>query len=119
MFGLHPKMAPLSGCATSGELAAVHAVGLPVPNRSHFSAMEEIEDADPGSLARRGWVNRMIGLNDAPTAHRGRPPRHSALPDHALRPGADVRRGTGSQTSRWSRHRRRRRAGGRGAPSST
>jgi uncharacterized protein (DUF1501 family) len=63
MFGLHPQMKPLEWLFTSGQLAAVHAVGLPVPNRSHFSAMEEIEDADTGSVARRGWVNRMIGLN--------------------------------------------------------
>ncbi|MEO5708678.1 MAG: DUF1501 domain-containing protein [Nocardioidaceae bacterium] len=61
MFGLHPRMSPLTWLWDSGELAAVHAVGLPVPNRSHFSAMEEIEDADPGSSARRGWINRMIG----------------------------------------------------------
>ena len=63
MFGLHPKLAPLEWLWKGGELAAVHAVGLPVPNRSHFSAMEEVEDADPGSVARRGWVNRMIGLD--------------------------------------------------------
>lgn len=62
-FGLHPSLAPLEWAFTSGELAAVHAVGLPAPNRSHFSAMEEIEDADPGSATRRGWVNRMIGLD--------------------------------------------------------
>ena len=61
MFGLHPQMAPLTWLWDAGELAAVHAVGLPVPNRSHFSAMEEIEDADPGSSVRRGWINRMIG----------------------------------------------------------
>ena len=63
MFGLHPDMKPLEWLFTSGELAAVHAVGLPVPNRSHFSAMEAIEDADPASTLRQGWVNRMIGLN--------------------------------------------------------
>ena len=63
MFGLHPDMKPLEWLFTSGELAAVHAVGLPVPNRSHFSAMETIEDADPASTLRQGWVNRMIGLN--------------------------------------------------------
>ena len=63
MFGLHPALKPLEWMWTGGELAAVHAVGLPVPNRSHFSAMEEIEDADPGSSARQGWVNRMIGLS--------------------------------------------------------
>ena len=63
MFGLHPAMKPLEWAFTGGELAAVHAVGLQVPNRSHFSAMEEVEDADPASSARRGWVNRMIGLD--------------------------------------------------------
>jgi uncharacterized protein (DUF1501 family) len=62
-FGLHPQLAPLEWMFTGGELAAVHAVGLAVPNRSHFSAMEEVEDADPGSTTRRGWVNRMIGLD--------------------------------------------------------
>ena len=65
MFGLHPKMAPLQWLWDSGELAAVQAVGLAVPNRSHFSAMEEVEDADPASTVRRGWVNRMIGLDGA------------------------------------------------------
>ena len=61
MFGLHPQMSPLKWLWDSGELAAVQAVGLQVPNRSHFSAMEEVEDADPGSTVRRGWINRMIG----------------------------------------------------------
>ena len=36
MFGLHPQMRPLEWLYTAGELAAVHAVGLPVANRSHF-----------------------------------------------------------------------------------
>lgn len=68
-FGLHPAMKPLEWLFKAGELAAVHAVGMERPNRSHFLAMEEIEDADPGSNLRRGWVNRMIGLNktDQPT----------------------------------------------------
>ena len=44
-------------------MAAVHATGLPAPNRSHFSAMEEVEDADPGSSKRSGWLNRLIGRN--------------------------------------------------------
>jgi uncharacterized protein (DUF1501 family) len=62
MFGLHPAMAPLEPLWTSGELAAVQATGLRVANRSHFSAIEEVEDAAPGSEARTGWINRMIGL---------------------------------------------------------
>ena len=62
-FGLHPSLAPLVPMWTAGQFAAVHAVGLAVPNRSHFAAMELIEDADPGSSERRGWLNRLIGLN--------------------------------------------------------
>jgi uncharacterized protein (DUF1501 family) len=65
MFGLHPAMKKLEWLYDGGELAAVHAVGMERPNRSHFLAMEEIEEADPGSTTRRGWVNRMIGLNDS------------------------------------------------------
>lgn len=67
-FGLHPNLAPLLPLWTAGRFAAVHATGLPAPNRSHFAAMEEVEDADPGSAARVGWLNRLIGLdgNDSP-----------------------------------------------------
>ncbi|GAA5156164.1 DUF1501 domain-containing protein [Nocardioides marinquilinus] len=60
-FGLHPELRPLLPLWTSGELAAVHATGLPAPNRSHFAAMEAIEDADPGSERRQGWLNRLVG----------------------------------------------------------
>ena len=63
LFGLHPKMAPLEPFWRSKELAAVQAVGLAVPNRSHFSAIEDIEDAAPGSTTRSGWINRMVGLS--------------------------------------------------------
>jgi len=62
MFGLHPAMAPLQPLWKSGELAAIQATGLRVANRSHFSAIEEVEDAAPGSDTRSGWINRMIGL---------------------------------------------------------
>jgi uncharacterized protein (DUF1501 family) len=34
-----------------------------MPNRSHFAAMEEVEDADPGSDARVGWLNRLVGAD--------------------------------------------------------
>ncbi|HEX6151676.1 DUF1501 domain-containing protein [Nocardioides sp.] len=62
-FGMHPNLAPLLPLWSSGKFAAIHATGLPAPNRSHFSAMEEVEDADPGSSARVGWLNRLIGLD--------------------------------------------------------
>jgi uncharacterized protein (DUF1501 family) len=60
-FGLHPHLAPLLPLWDAGRMAAVHATGLPAPNRSHFSAMEEVEDAAPGSSTRTGWLNRLIG----------------------------------------------------------
>ena len=62
-FGLHPELAPLLPFWNAQKMAAVHATGLPVPNRSHFSAMEELEDADPGSAVRTGWLNRLVGLD--------------------------------------------------------
>jgi uncharacterized protein (DUF1501 family) len=68
MFGLHPLMAPLQKYWTSGELAAIQATGLQAPNRSHFAAIEEVEDAAPGSGLRTGWVNRMVGLSSTHTS---------------------------------------------------
>lgn len=62
-FGLHPELRPLLPMWQAGRVGAVHATGLPSPNRSHFSAMEEIEDASAGSSTRIGWLNRLIGLD--------------------------------------------------------
>lgn len=62
-FGLHPQMAPLSALWRDRRLAAVQAIGMPAPNRSHFAAMEAVESADPGSRARRGWLNRLISTD--------------------------------------------------------
>ncbi len=70
-FGLHPELRPLLPLWDAGELAAVHGTGLPAPNRSHFSAMEEIEDADPGSSRRQGWLNRLIGWTPGDSALQG------------------------------------------------
>ncbi len=61
MFGLHPALAPLLPMWNAGSLAAVHATGMATPNRSHFAAMEAIEDAAPGSTERNGWLNRLLG----------------------------------------------------------
>ena len=60
-FGFHPQLAALMPLWDAGELAVVQGTGLPAPNRSHFAAMEEVEDAHPGSDAREGWLNRLVG----------------------------------------------------------
>ncbi|MEP9365170.1 DUF1501 domain-containing protein [Nocardioides sp. CN2-186] len=71
MFGLHPQLEPLLPMWQSGRLAAVQATGLPAPNRSHFAAMEEVEDADPGSTVRSGWLNRLIGTDGSTSPLQG------------------------------------------------
>ncbi|CAN5301939.1 DUF1501 domain-containing protein [soil metagenome] len=60
-FGLHPNLGALGSMWDAGEMAAVHGTGLAVANRSHFAAMEEVEDAAPGSTTRSGWLNRLLG----------------------------------------------------------
>lgn len=60
-FGLHPRLAALDPLWKAGKVAAIHGTGMVRPNRSHFEAMEIVEDADPGSSVRRGWLNRLIG----------------------------------------------------------
>ncbi|WP_158604487.1 DUF1501 domain-containing protein [Nocardioides mangrovicus] len=61
-FGLHPAFAPLVPMWNAGTFGAVHAVGLPAPNRSHFDAMEAIEDASVNDSLRVGWINRTVGV---------------------------------------------------------
>ena len=64
MFGMHPAMRDLKPFWDAGDLAFVQAAGLPNPNRSHFSAMDEMERAAPGSSARTGWLDRTLSLHD-------------------------------------------------------
>jgi uncharacterized protein (DUF1501 family) len=61
-FGLHPALAPLLPMWSGGHLAAVHAVGQPNPTRSHFAAMETLDNAAPGTPIRSGWLDRMLGV---------------------------------------------------------
>lgn len=70
-FGLHPALAPLLPQWTAGTLAAVHAVGQPNPTRSHFAAMERMENAAPGTSVRSGWLDRMLGGTGATAALAG------------------------------------------------
>lgn len=71
MFGMHPAMAPLKPLYDAGTLGVLHAVGMAEPNRSHFSAMEEMERAAPGTSVRTGWIDRMLGLREPGTPFQG------------------------------------------------
>ncbi|MGZ5288207.1 MAG: DUF1501 domain-containing protein [Actinomycetota bacterium] len=68
IFGMHPAMASLKPFYDAGTFGVIHAVGMAEPNRSHFSAMEEMERAAPGSHLRSGWLDRVLGLRDVGTA---------------------------------------------------
>jgi uncharacterized protein (DUF1501 family) len=63
-FGLHPSLAPLKPLYDAGSFGIVQAVGMAQPNRSHFSAMEEMERAAPGTSLRTGWLDRVLGLRE-------------------------------------------------------
>lgn len=62
MFGLHPALAGLKPYWDQGQFAVVHGVGSMDTTRSHFSAMEQIEHASPGTSVRTGWLDRVMGL---------------------------------------------------------
>jgi uncharacterized protein (DUF1501 family) len=79
-FGLHPALKPLLPMWKAGKLGAVHATGMRIPNRSHFAAMEVVEDADPGSAARVGWLNRLVGDRPGVSPVRGLSVGTSAAP---------------------------------------
>ena len=60
-FGLHPKLASLGPFFAKGELAAVHAVGLPPSGRSHFDSQDVLENGTNRPLGTRdGWLNRAL-----------------------------------------------------------
>ena len=59
VFGLHPALAQLHAMYGRGELAVVHAVGLPYRQRSHFDAQQVLESgaARPYEIDT-GWLGR-------------------------------------------------------------
>ena len=59
LFGLHPNLTQMHAMYGRGELAVVHAVGLPYRQRSHFDAQQVLESgsARPYELAT-GWLGR-------------------------------------------------------------
>lgn len=66
-FGLHPALAPLKSIYDLGDLALVHATGVPHGSRSHFTAQGLVErgvvdKAGPNT----GWLGRH--MNNSPAA---------------------------------------------------
>ena len=59
LFALHPNLAALHAMYGRGELAVVHAVGLPYRQRSHFDAQQVLESGSPRPYElSTGWLGR-------------------------------------------------------------
>ncbi len=62
-FGLHPALQPLKSIYDSGDLALVHATGVPHGSRSHFSAQGLVErGVEDKSGPDTGWLGRHLSL---------------------------------------------------------
>ena len=64
IFGLHPALAPLKPIYDGGDLAFVHATGMPHGSRSHFTAQGLVErgitdKAGPDT----GWLGRHMAIS--------------------------------------------------------
>ena len=60
-FGFHPALEPLADLYRSGNLGVVHAVGSTDPSRSHFDAMQFMENGTPGTkMTSTGWLGRHL-----------------------------------------------------------
>jgi uncharacterized protein (DUF1501 family) len=58
-LGLHAALTGFKDLYDAGQLAVVHGVGYPNPNRSHFRSTEIWQTAsDPGKIERYGWLGR-------------------------------------------------------------
>lgn len=81
-FALHQALSPLLPVWEQGQLALVHGLGYPEPNRSHFRSIEIWDTASAadqylesgwlsapgGALARNGLAGLVFGRNAAPVA---------------------------------------------------
>lgn len=65
-FALHPNLAQLHAIYGRGELAVVHAAGLPYRDRSHFDAQQVLESGGvrPYEISS-GWLGRTLGGSGA------------------------------------------------------
>ena len=99
-FALHPQLVQAHAMYGRGELAVVHAVGLPYRERSHFDAQQVLESGGvrPYELGS-GWLGRALGdgpargiaLNTAvPLVLRGRAPVDTWAPSVLPEPSADL-----------------------------
>lgn len=68
-YALHPALAPLKPIYDAGDLALVHATGMPHQIRSHFSAQNLVERGVVEKTGPdTGWLGRHLALSPASSA---------------------------------------------------
>jgi len=64
---LHPSLAAFLPSWESGEMALVHGLGYPNPNRSHFRGIEIWQTAsDADEYLQSGWLSEVLASSDEP-----------------------------------------------------
>jgi uncharacterized protein (DUF1501 family) len=61
LFSLHPDLPGFKAAFDAGQMAAFHAVAIPVRERSHFEAQAILETGLGRAGGTDGWLNRAIG----------------------------------------------------------
>lgn len=61
LFSLHPDLPGFKAAFDAGQMAAFHAVAIPVRERSHFEAQAILETGLGRAGGTNGWLNRAIG----------------------------------------------------------
>ncbi|MBM3224076.1 MAG: DUF1501 domain-containing protein [Candidatus Tectomicrobia bacterium] len=59
-LGFHPSMGPIKALWDEGNVAVMQGIGYPHPDRSHFRSMDIWHTAEPTTVAREGWLGRVI-----------------------------------------------------------
>jgi uncharacterized protein (DUF1501 family) len=60
-FGLHPSLKKFAGLYRQGQASVVQATCVPLRNRSHFDAQDNLENGLPGLTGNpTGWLNRLV-----------------------------------------------------------
>jgi len=58
--GLHPSLGAMKQLWDEGNVAVINGIGYPVPDRSHFRSMDIWHTAEPSTIAKEGWLGRVI-----------------------------------------------------------
>jgi len=59
-LGLHPAMKPIKDLWDQGNVAVIHGIGYPQPDRSHFRSMDIWHTAEPDKFVGEGWLGKVI-----------------------------------------------------------